>query len=191
MKVMNLVFHPNLASSNANRIWKQQLEASGKLSTSRDMYAEYPDFVFDVEKEQQLLLEHDRIIFQFPLYWYSVPPLLKKWLDDILAYGFAFGEQGDKLKDKDLQVLVSVGGRAQFYSGFDLFASIPELMKMFQMTANLTQMNYLHPVWMCGATEASEQQLSSFIDQFIPTMDDPRRSDPKQFLYEEVGLSLG
>jgi len=49
------------------------------------------------------LLEHDRIVLQFPMYWYSMPPLLKKWLDDVLTYNFAYGSKGDKLKGKDLQ----------------------------------------------------------------------------------------
>ncbi|RTL87458.1 flavodoxin family protein [Ancylobacter aquaticus] len=92
-----------MEQSRVNRQWKQQLEQSGKITTSRDLYAEYPDFTIDVEREQQLLLEHDRIVLQFPMYWYSMPPLLKKWLDDVLTYNFAYGSKGDKLKGKDLQ----------------------------------------------------------------------------------------
>ena len=65
MKIMNLVFHPDLDSSRVNRLWKQQLEESRKVTTSRDLYAEYPDFQIDVEREQELLLEHDRIICSF------------------------------------------------------------------------------------------------------------------------------
>ena len=36
-----------------------------------------PNWEFNIEEEQKLLVEHDRYIFQFPLYWYSSPPLLK------------------------------------------------------------------------------------------------------------------
>lgn len=133
MKILNLIFHPDLSGSRVNKTWKQQLDESGKITTSRDMYAEYPDFQIDIEREQRLLREHDRIIFQFPMFWYSVPPLLKKWLDDVLAYDFAYGENGDKLKGKDMQVIVSVGGREKFYSGFDIFASVPDLLRPFQI----------------------------------------------------------
>lgn len=66
MKILNLVFHPNLESSRNNQTWKTQLEESGKITTSRDLYAEYPDFQINVEKEQALLLEHDRVVLQFP-----------------------------------------------------------------------------------------------------------------------------
>ncbi len=42
---------------------------------------EYPDFIINVKREQELVENHDNIIFQFPLYWYSSPSLLKKWID--------------------------------------------------------------------------------------------------------------
>ena len=117
MKIANLVFHPDLNTSRVNSTWKKMMEDSGKITTSRDMYSEYPNFKIDVEREQQLLMEHERIVFQFPLYWYSVPPLLKKWLDDVLTYNFAYGSKGDKLKGKDMQLLVSVGGEATILLG--------------------------------------------------------------------------
>lgn len=66
MKILNLVFHPNLQGSRNNNTWKTQLEESGKITTSRDLYSEYPDFQIDVEKEQALLEQHERIILQFP-----------------------------------------------------------------------------------------------------------------------------
>ncbi len=186
MKIMNLVFHPSLARSRVNSTWKKQLEDSGKVATSRDLYGEYPDFNIDVEKEQRLLLEHERIVFQFPLYWYSVPPLLKKWLDDVLTYNFAYGSKGDKLKDKDMQLLVSAGGREKHYSGFDIFASIPELLRPFQLTANLVQMNYLVPEWMFRADSAETATIATYGEKFVEFIDDPKRSNPRQYLKEEM-----
>ncbi len=68
-----------------------------KNITVNQLYEEYPDFKIDVAKEQKLLLEHDNIVFQFPLYWYSFPAIMKQWLD----YGFSHGIGGDKLKCKN------------------------------------------------------------------------------------------
>ena len=184
MKILNLVFHPDLKQSRVNLSWKMQLEDSGKITTSRDMYQEYPNFAIDVAKEQALLLEHDRIVFQFPFYWYSVPPLLKKWLDDVLTFNFAYGSEGDKLKSKDMQLIVSVGGREKFYSGFDIFTSIPDLLRPFQLTANLVQMNYLIPEWMYEADSADIKTIEAFGRNLVSTIDDPKRSDPRQYLYD-------
>lgn len=186
MKILHLVFHPDIESSRVNQTWKRQIEGSGKVTMSRDMYAEHPDFIFDVAKEQELLEAHDRIVIQFPFYWYSVTPLLKKWLDDVLTTNWAYGPEGDKLKGKDLQLIVSVGGRAKFYTGFDIFASIPDLLRPFQLTANLTQMNYLVPEWMHEADEASEEKIHQFGNKWVAMIDDPKRANPRQFLYEEM-----
>lgn len=186
MKILNLVFHPNLSNSRVNRRWKEQLEISEKITTSRDMYAEYPDFQIDIDKEQHLLKAHDRIIFQFPMFWYSTPPLLKKWLDDVLTYDFAYGEKGDQLKDKDMQIIVSVGGRAKFYSGFDIFTTVPDLLRPFQLTANLVQMNYLAPEYMFEADAANKTDIEAFGRNLVRKIDDPKRSSPRQYLYDEM-----
>ena len=90
MKIMNLVFHPDLKTSRVNQTWKRQLENSGKVASSRDMYRVHADFAIDVKNEQSMLKAHHRIVIQFPLYWYSVPPLLKKWQDDVLTPGFSY-----------------------------------------------------------------------------------------------------
>lgn len=190
MKILNLVFHPNLDSSRNNKTWKSQLVESGKVTTSRDLYSEYPDFKIDIEKEQTLLEAHDRIILQFPFYWYSMPPLLKKWLDDVLTYNFAYGPKGNKLKGKDMQLIASVGGREKFYSGFDIFTTVPDLLRPFQLTANLTQMNYLQPEYMFNADAESVEVIEAFGKQLVAKIDDPKRSDPRQYLYDSMSTEL-
>lgn len=186
MKILHLVFHPDLSASRVNKIWKKQLEGSGKVSTSRDMYEEYPNFKIDVAKEQTLLMTHDRVVIQFPMYWYSVPPLLKQWLDDVLTYNFAYGSKGDKLKGKDLQLFVSVGGRKIFYNGFDIFATVPELLRPFQLTANLTQMNYLLPEWMYRADIADTDTIQNFGNHLVELVDDEGRSDMRNFMNSKM-----
>jgi len=190
MKIMNLVFHPDLKASRVNRVWKEQLEESGKISTSRDLYAEYPDFQIDVEREQALLLTHNRIILQFPLYWYSCPPLLKKWLDDVLTHDFAYGNVGDKLRGKDLQIITSAGGEEKFYNGFDIYATIYDLLRPFQLTANLCQMNYMLPVCMYQADRASEEVIRQHGAQWAAMIDDPARVNGRAYLESNSGLKV-
>ncbi|MCG7962857.1 MAG: NAD(P)H-dependent oxidoreductase [Candidatus Thiodiazotropha taylori] len=190
MKILNLVFHPDLNSSRVNRRWKAQLEVSGKITTSRDMYAEYPDFQIDVDKEQKLLLDHDRIVFQFPIYWWSMPPLLKKWLDDVLQYQFAYGSKGDKLKGKDMQIICSAGGQAKNYNGFHMFATVPEVLKPFQLTANLAQMNYAQPLYMFNADACPDDEIRLFGDKWAEVIDDPRRGDGLEFTNQRIHEEL-
>lgn len=182
MKILHLVFHPDLQKSRVNRIWRDQLVASGKVATSRDLYAEYPDFQINALREQEMLLNHDRFVLQFPFYWYSATPLLKKWLDDVLTYGFAYGSTGDKLHGKDLQLIVSVGGQPKYYSGFGIYATIHELLRPFELTANLCGMNYQIPVWMYGADAAKEDIIRAHGAEWVEMIDDPMRSNPRAFL---------
>lgn len=190
MKILNLVFHPNLNESRVNRTWKKQLEESGKIKTSRDMYLEYHDFQIVIEKEQQLLLEHDRIIFQFPMYWWSVPPLLKKWLDDVLEYQFAYGSKGDKLRGKDMQIICSAGGQAKNFNGFHMFATVPELLKPFQLTANLAQMNYAQPLYMFNADACPDDEVRLYGNKWIELIDDPRRGNGLQYTNDKIHEEL-
>ncbi|WP_315983290.1 NAD(P)H-dependent oxidoreductase [Aliamphritea spongicola] len=117
---------------------------SGLESTDiRRLDSLYPDYRIDVAAEQQALLEAEVIILQFPFYWYSVPALLKKWLDDVLAYDFAYGANGDKLKGKDLVLSFTIGGPEEAYDpqGYNHFP-IAELIKPLQQTAYLAGMNF-------------------------------------------------
>ncbi|XP_027992653.2 ribosyldihydronicotinamide dehydrogenase [quinone] isoform X2 [Eptesicus fuscus] len=48
----------------------------------------------DIVDEQKKVQEADLVIFQFPLYWFSVPAILKGWMDRVLCQGFAFDLPG-------------------------------------------------------------------------------------------------
>ncbi|MEM9045412.1 MAG: NAD(P)H-dependent oxidoreductase [Pseudomonadota bacterium] len=185
-----MVFHPNLASSRVNRIWRDQIQCSGKVAPSRDLYVKYPNFEIDVAHELELSLAHDPIVLQLPFYWYSATPLLKKWLDDVLTYGFAYGCAGGELHGKDLQLIMSVGGQPKYYSGFRSYATIHELLRPFERTANQSGMNYQIPIWMHHADAASVDIIRAHGAKWIEMIDDPLRSDPQAYLNSEPDETL-
>ena len=98
---------------------------------------------FDILKEQELLINADVIMFQFPLYWYSTPHTLKKWMDEVLQYGFAYGSEGNKLLNKHFFCSITTGGPENSYraGSFNNY-SMSELLKPLQQTANLCKMLY-------------------------------------------------
>jgi len=96
MKTLVNLFHPHLDKSTVHRSWAQRLAQEADI-TLRDLYALYPDGKIDVAAEQAALLAHDRLVFEHPFYWYSTPPLMKQWLDDVLTYGWAYGAGGNAL----------------------------------------------------------------------------------------------
>ena len=114
--------------------------------TVHDLYEEYPTFVIDVPREQELLLAHDVIVFQHPFYWYSSPAIMKEWQDLVLEYGWAYGKGGDKLKGKLTLNAISTGGPQFAYrkDGYNRF-TMRELLAPFDQTAHLCGMKYLAP----------------------------------------------
>ncbi len=90
-------------------------------------------------------------MLQFPLYWYSIPALLKKWIDDVFSYNFAYGSKGDKLKGKDFLLSFTIGGPNESYDplGYNHF-TIEQLLTPLQQTAYLAGMNYQKPLYSHG-----------------------------------------
>ena len=62
----------------------------------------YPEQKFNVENEQKKLKDADIIIFQYPIFWYSWPSLLQKYVEEVFSHGFAYGSKGSQLKGKKL-----------------------------------------------------------------------------------------
>jgi voltage-gated potassium channel Kch len=98
-RVLILFAHPALQKSTVNRRLISAVRGLRGV-TINDLYEEYPDFDIEVGREQELLLNHDIIIFQHPFYWYSSPATLKQWEDLVLEYGFAYGKGGTRLQEK-------------------------------------------------------------------------------------------
>ncbi|XP_066438284.1 NAD(P)H dehydrogenase [quinone] 1-like [Eleutherodactylus coqui] len=44
----------------------------------------------DIEEEQKKLEKADLVIFQFPLYWFGPPAIMKGWMERVFSEGFAY-----------------------------------------------------------------------------------------------------
>ncbi|MFN6322235.1 MAG: NAD(P)H-dependent oxidoreductase [Burkholderiales bacterium] len=177
MKILVNVFHPQLATSRVNRRWVEALENHDGIHVNKP-YEHYPDWNIDVAFEQSLLLAHDRIVFQHPFWWYSTPPLMKKWLDDVLTYGWAYGPGGVALQGKDWVSAISSGGPADSYQsgGYNNY-SMSELLKPLQQTANLIGMKFLPPFILHGTVQISPEAIdasaSTYLDHICNPVLDP------------------
>ena len=156
-KILLLLAHPSLPRSEVNR---PLFDAAKQIEhvTCVDLYEQYPTFDIDIDKEQQRLREHDVIIFQFPLYWYSTPAILKEWQDLVLEYGFAYGHEGAALHGKTFLCNITAGGKESFYQpdGLNHFP-IRELLTPLEQMATLVGMTYLPPFVLFGARTAVEE----------------------------------
>ncbi|AYW47395.1 NAD(P)H dehydrogenase [Tetragenococcus osmophilus] len=145
MKTLIIVSHPDIDESGSQQYLKEALPDSSDI-TYHHLETTYPDGKIDIEQEQALLQKHDRIIFQFPLYWYSSPPMLKHWLDEVLTENFAYGYGGNKLKGKELGLVLVIGMPEKEYQvGGNEGFSLSALTTPYQAMAKKTQMQFLKP----------------------------------------------
>jgi glutathione-regulated potassium-efflux system ancillary protein KefG len=149
-RVLVLFAHPALEKSRVHRRLLHHARAVPGV-TVQDLYEEYPDFDVDVKREQALLLAHDIVLFQHPVYWYSAPALLKQWEDLVLEHGWAYGTGGRRLEGKHLGVAATTGGRAAAYTaeGLNRF-SMDEFLRPTEQTAVLCRMRWLPPYLIQG-----------------------------------------
>lgn len=160
-KILFVVAHPHLEKSRANRAVVESIRGIDGVTVHR-IYDQYPYFHIDVEREQQLLLEHDVLVFQHPFYWYNMPALLKLWLDDVLESGFAYGPGGDKLRGKKVLLSLTVGGPKSSYCEESYNkCSVESLLGPWKQTVSLCQMEWLEPLVVYGSIAAEPQVLRS------------------------------
>lgn len=166
-KVLILFAHPKMSRSVINAALRRGVEHLEGV-TFHDLYAHYPDFLIDVEQEQNRCEEHDIIIFQHPFYWYSTPSIIKEWLDLVLQHGWAYGSEGRALEGKYLLQALTAGGDDASYRkrGTNHF-TIHELTSPFRATANLCRMQWLPPFAVLGIHRGlPENRINSFAEDY-------------------------
>ena len=177
-EVLVIVAHPELDQSRANRRLLQAARAlqrnspPGRLAV-RDLYALYPDYLIDIAVEQAALKAAKLVVWQQPIRWYSMPPLLKLWLDDVLTFGWAYGPDGNALRGKDLWLVASTGGpedsyRPESYNRYFFDAFLPP----YEQTAALCGMRFLPPLILHGAHKASEAELAAHAETYAQRLAD-------------------
>ena len=94
----------------------------------------------DVAAEQAKLRRADLVILQFPLWWFSMPAIMKGWFERVYAYGFAYGvgehsetRWGERygegaFEGKRAMLVVTTGGWAEHYSERGINGPIDDLL---------------------------------------------------------------
>jgi glutathione-regulated potassium-efflux system ancillary protein KefG len=157
-RILVIFAHPLLEKS---RIHKSLVNYIPEGVTFHDLYECYPDFNIDVQKEKDLLLAHDLIIWEHPLYWYSCPAILKQWIDMVLEAGWAYGQGGNALENKQVFQVLSTGGAITTYlpDGFH-HSTLEEFLLPFKRTAQLCKMKYLPPFVAHGSHRMAEEEMT-------------------------------
>jgi glutathione-regulated potassium-efflux system ancillary protein KefF len=166
--VLVILAHPDLARSRVNRaLARAARELPATDVEVRDLYALYPDFVIDVEAEQHALAPARTVVWVHPVHWYSMPSLMKLWLDEVFAFRWAYGPGGRALAGKCLWLVVSTGGSEASYSeGGANEHAFDDFLHAYRQTARLVGMRFLDPEVFHGAHRAGKPRVADHAQAF-------------------------
>jgi glutathione-regulated potassium-efflux system ancillary protein KefF len=138
--------HPSHRRSVVTQALKATFEEPGADVEIRSLYELYPDFDIDVAAEQAALLRAELIVWLAPIHWYSVPALMKHWIDQVLLHGWAYGHGSQALRGKTTWWVTSAGAGTEDYTATGAHGRpFAEFVPPVEHTARFCGMQWLPP----------------------------------------------
>lgn len=169
IKVLIIYGHTDPKGSVANKKILEvvaQKMPEAEIATLADLY---PDFNIDAEREQKRLLDADIIVFEFPVFWYSDPSLLHRYVEQVFTYGFAHGGTKYMLEGKKLLLSFTTGAPEEMYckdGGFGY--TVDELIVIpIKAMCNLCKIDYCGHVYTGGVSYANRTNPEDIAKQQV------------------------
>lgn len=171
-KTLVIASHPNYQHSLSQRFFAESAKIPGVTLHFLDQLDQ-----FILEDELALLADCDRLILQFPLYWYSVPAKMKAWIDTIWT------EAKPLLTGKEIGFAISTGVAAkEFQLGGNEQISFNEILRPQLRMAQKYHMTVLPLIVLDQFMYKTETQKRRFVVDYqqLLTMPYPFSFDQKQ-----------
>ncbi len=154
----------------------------------------------DIEAEQEKILWADVILFQFPFWWFSMPAILKGWVDRVFACGFAYGvgqydnkNYGSRygegtLEGKKVMLSITIGGREDQYGPRGINGPIEDLL--FPIHHGIfwyTGMSVLPPFIIYQSYNVSDEMHEKYKQEYKDRMSRLGFTNPIPFRYQNKG----
>ena len=142
-KTLIIMSHPDVVQSSSQQFLLAAIKGEEQIQIRHleSILAEKESNHFDKRIERACLQEADRIIFQFPFYWYQCPSVMKQWMDEVLMLNLF-----QKNKMKEFGIVVTVGAKSDRYTaGGSVGFGIEELLRPYQALANQLGWEYQTP----------------------------------------------
>ena len=180
--ILVILAHPYIHRSHANKNILQNITKNKHVKIN-NLYEKYPDFHINIQLEQELLRQASLIVFQFPIYWYNVPALLKQWQEVVLTRQFIADDHtpNQALRGKPMLAVVTTGHKRQSYrqDAFDNYA-LEDFLRPLEQLSMHCGMNFQVPLSLHQAHRATSNELSQFSDLYLQRIEQ---------LYQQVSQS--
>lgn len=154
----------------------------------------------DITGEQEKLLWADTVIFQFPLWWFSMPAIMKGWIDRVYAYGFAYGvgehsetHWGDRYGEgtfagKRAMLIVTAGGWAEHYAPRGINGPIDDILFPIQHGMLFYPgFDVLPPLVFYRTDKLDEHRFNTLRDELAQRLDTLSETAPIPFRRQNHG----
>ena len=178
--------HPDVAQSASQQFLLAAINGEEQIQIRHleAILAEREDYHFDKTIERACLQEADRIILQFPFYWYQCPSVMKQWMDEVLTLNLL-----QKGKKKELGIVVTVGAKKDRYAaGGSVGFGIEELLRPYQALANQLGWNYQTPFVIYQFQYLTETQKQQLLVDYLYYLENGSHyfSEKEQWMYEKL-----
>ncbi|WP_413727467.1 NAD(P)H-dependent oxidoreductase [Sodalis sp. RH19] len=154
----------------------------------------------DIAQEQDKLRWADAVILQFPLWWFSMPAILKGWVERVYAYGFAYGvgehsdaRWGDRygegaMAGKRAMLIVTTGGWEPHYSPRGINGPMEDILFPIQHgILYYPGFDVLPPFLVYRTGRMDEARFSAISDTLAQRLDNLWRTPPLSFRPQNAG----
>jgi glutathione-regulated potassium-efflux system ancillary protein KefF len=162
--------HPRPSHSVITQDLRRVFESSADVQV-RPLYDLYPDFDIDVGSEQRALSEASLVVWLAPVYWYSLPALLKHWIDQVLLHGWAYGAGGTALRHKTAWWVCSAGApKSAYLPGGMHMRPFEDFVAPIEQTARFCGMDWLPPFVVHGGHSTPADQREAQARELADTL---------------------
>lgn len=154
----------------------------------------------DIALEQDKLMWADAVILQFPMWWFTMPAILKGWVERVYAYGFAYGvgehsdtHWGDRygegtLAGKRAMLIVTTGGWESHYSPRGVNGPIDDILFPIQHgILYYPGFDVLPPFVIYRTGRTDDARFSSICESLGQRLDDLWTTRPIPFRPQNAG----
>lgn len=141
----------------------------------------------DIQAELDKLLWADLVIFNFPIYWFSVPAILKGWFDRVFVSGAVYGGKRfyDKggLAGKKAMLSITVGGRPHMLVEGGVHGPLEEMLRpLLRGTLAYSGMSVLPPFVACHVPYISREERIAILEDYRCRLGSLESLQPLQFV---------
>ncbi len=153
----------NFTSQKDTDYFKQQIEEH--YATAND------GFSLDIKAEMEKLFWCDVLIFQFPLWWFGLPAILKGWVDKVFAAGKIYG--GDKWYDngvfqgKKAMLSLTTGGKLPMYTEVGINGDIHSILYPINHgILRFVGFDVLPPFIVFGTSQINDERRKGYLREY-------------------------